>query len=378
MQSLFPLEKTDFQFGISVTSDISNLLGKGSPVAICVSGGKDSQAAAIRTFEYLDSVAHGGPQILIHSDLGTVEWKDSLPTCERLARRLDIDLVIVRRKAGDMMARWEKRWENNVARYSDLSCVKLILPWSTPSMRFCTSELKSAVISAELLRRFPGQSIVSVSGIRHEESSPRSRMPIARIQPRISRKNVSGWDWHPIIGWSAEEVFEYLDRKNERLHEAYRVYGSSRVSCAFCIMGAIDDLKAASSCPENQEIYRAMVDLELRSTFAFQGGRWLGDVAPHLLSSETRTHLPAAKNAAEVRARAEARIPRHLLFVDGIPTRVPTRQEAALLSGVRKEVSSAVGIRIGYTDPDSIIERYRLLYQERTCSDLRENMEGGA
>lgn len=29
MQSLFPLEKTDFQFGISVTSDISNLLGNG-------------------------------------------------------------------------------------------------------------------------------------------------------------------------------------------------------------------------------------------------------------------------------------------------------------------------------------------------------------
>jgi hypothetical protein len=38
-----------------------------------------------------------------------------------------------------MLDRWEKRWQNNVSRYEDLSCVKVILPWSTPQMRFCTS-----------------------------------------------------------------------------------------------------------------------------------------------------------------------------------------------------------------------------------------------
>ena len=55
-----------------------------------------------------------------------------------------------------MMKRWLKRWTNNLARYRSMACVKLILPWSTPGMRFCTSELKSAPIASALVKRFPG------------------------------------------------------------------------------------------------------------------------------------------------------------------------------------------------------------------------------
>ncbi|WP_454872978.1 hypothetical protein [Paraburkholderia xenovorans] len=55
-----------------------------------------------------------------------------------------------------MLARWQKRWENNVTRYRELSCVLLILLWSTPSMRFCTSELKTAVITERAEEALPG------------------------------------------------------------------------------------------------------------------------------------------------------------------------------------------------------------------------------
>jgi hypothetical protein len=47
---------------------------------------------------YLDAIGHHGPRVLIHSDLGQVEWKDSLPTCERLAARLGLELIVVRRQ----------------------------------------------------------------------------------------------------------------------------------------------------------------------------------------------------------------------------------------------------------------------------------------
>jgi hypothetical protein len=117
---------------VAVTPEISEMLAAGCVVAIGVSGVKDSQACAIRTMTYLNEVGHTGPRVLIHADLGRIEWKDSLPTCERLALHLGIELIVVRRKAGDMLARWQKRWENNVARYRDLSCVRLILPWSQP------------------------------------------------------------------------------------------------------------------------------------------------------------------------------------------------------------------------------------------------------
>ncbi len=139
-------------------------------------------------YPYLDEIGHTGPRVLIHSDLGRVEWRDSLPSCERLAHALGWELLVVTRQAGDMLARWEGRWQNNVKRYADLACVKLILPWSTPSMRFCTSELKVAIISSALRKRWPTQEIVNVSGIRRQESAARSKMPVSVRMPQLCRK----------------------------------------------------------------------------------------------------------------------------------------------------------------------------------------------
>lgn len=76
----------DLQYPVAVTPEIETQLAAGAVVAIGVSGGKDSAAVAIRLAEYLDGIGHTGPCLLIHSDLGRVEWRDSLPTCERLAR----------------------------------------------------------------------------------------------------------------------------------------------------------------------------------------------------------------------------------------------------------------------------------------------------
>ena len=59
--------------GVVVTDDVDALLAAGAPVAIGVSGGKDSCAAALATIEHLDTIGHTGPRVLIHSDLGRVE-----------------------------------------------------------------------------------------------------------------------------------------------------------------------------------------------------------------------------------------------------------------------------------------------------------------
>jgi hypothetical protein len=156
---------------ISTTPDIDRLLAADSPVALGVSGGKDSCAMAFALTAHLDAISHRGPRLLIHADLGRTEWKDSLPTCERLAQATGLELVVVRRKAGDMLARWQGRWANNVERYATLSCVKLILPWSTPSMRFCTSELKMDVICADLPRLLAAGHAVALVG---ESPEPRT------------------------------------------------------------------------------------------------------------------------------------------------------------------------------------------------------------
>lgn len=339
--------------GIARAPEVDALISASAPVAIGVSGGKDSQAAALATFAYLDQVGHAGPRILIHSDLGSVEWKDSLPACERLAAYLRTELVVVRRAAGDLMERWEARWQSSVRRYCNLETVTLVLPWSTPALRFCTSELKTHIIAAELRRRFRGEVVINVTGVRHDESAARAKMPTASTS--ADGRSVS---WRPIIHWSTADVFAHIAAAGCFPHPAYE-RGMSRVSCRYCIMSSEADLVAASAIAESHDLYRRMVALESTSTFAFQGARWLGDVAPSLLTDDQRANLAIAKLRGVARIAAEKRITKGMLYVKGWPTRMLTDTEAEILS----EVRSLVGTIMEFTgmrclDAPSIHARY--------------------
>jgi 3'-phosphoadenosine 5'-phosphosulfate sulfotransferase (PAPS reductase)/FAD synthetase len=208
---------------LAITPMLSELLTRDAPLAIGVSGGKDSDVAAFEVQAHRHTIGHKGPAILIHSDLGRVEHKAPLPVCERLAARLGLELLVVKRQKGDLMDRWLTRWQDNLQRYRQLRTVKLILPWSTPAMRFCTSELKTAVMCRALVERYPGQTIVSVAGIRRQESARRAKTPICVAQPKLSSATyqTQGYSWHPLLAWSVEDVLAYHRARNFPLHEAY-------------------------------------------------------------------------------------------------------------------------------------------------------------
>ena len=76
----FPLFEPIWSPGreVLVTPEITSALEAGAAVAIGVSGGKDSAATALATTDYLEDVGHSGPRVLIHSDLGREEWRQSL------------------------------------------------------------------------------------------------------------------------------------------------------------------------------------------------------------------------------------------------------------------------------------------------------------
>ncbi|OHV80319.1 phosphoadenosine phosphosulfate reductase family protein [Ensifer sp. LCM 4579] len=352
---------------IATTPSIDALIASGSPVAIGVSGGKDSQASAIVTFAHLDRIGHTGPRLLVHADLGSVEWDDSTRICHEVASYLGVELVVVRRTSGGLMERWEARWLSSAGRYQSLATVTLVPCWSTPAMRFCTSELKTHVITAELKRRFPAQQIINVTGVRRAESAQRSKATIASADAggRI-------WTWRPIVEWSEAEVFVTIDRSGLLPHPAYRCFGMSRVSCRFCIMSSLPDLTAAAAQPEAHALYRRMVALEARSTFAFQGSRWLGDVAPHLLDEEDRAALVRGKAAALARQKAEMSITKPMLYVKGWPLRMLTDAEADLLAGVRQEVCDALGFACRFLDRESIHARYAELLAAKHSRNLTE------
>jgi 3'-phosphoadenosine 5'-phosphosulfate sulfotransferase (PAPS reductase)/FAD synthetase len=311
--------------------------------------------------------------VLVHSDLGEVEWRDGGEICRRLADRLGAELLVVRREAGGLMERWEQRWRDNVARYVSLSCVKLIMPWSAPGMRFCTSELKTDVICRALVRRFPGRRIVSASGIRAEESTDRAKAPVSEEQPKLTRKTLatSGINWNPIKHFTLGEVIDRHQAYGFPLAPAYTVYGSSRYSCVYCIYSTLADLQASARCEANHDVYRRTVRLEINSTFSFQGGRWLGDAAPHLLVADMADRLAVVKLNAARREAAESRVPKHLLYTKGWPTCIPTRAEAELLAGVRQEVTEAVGLSPTFLEPGAIVARYQYLMAAKRRKAVR-------
>ena len=88
---LFGTNETVPRFRLAMSPEIGLALAAQRPVFIGVSDGKDSQALAWRLPEHLDAIGHTGPRLLIRSDLGRVEWRQSLPVCERLATRLALD-----------------------------------------------------------------------------------------------------------------------------------------------------------------------------------------------------------------------------------------------------------------------------------------------
>jgi 3'-phosphoadenosine 5'-phosphosulfate sulfotransferase (PAPS reductase)/FAD synthetase len=362
--------KEAFDFPIATTPTLLNLLHQNAPIGLGLSGGADSGAMAFAVMEFLTRLGYQGTVVGIHSDLGEIEWEDSLPMCQEITRLLGIELVTIHT---DLIKRWLRRWGRNVWRYANLLCVRLILPWSTPQMRFCTSEEKVSLICQKLVQLFPNSPIISGSGIRWEESEQRKHALICKEQDRLLRKKAGTWgvDWHPIIGWTYPEVRAYHAQKSIPLHSAYTRYGCTRVSCKWCMMGSRHNLISATYCEDNIPVFRRLVNIEIISTFSFQDGLWLGDLAPHLLDAEMRERFAFAKERARRREAAEALIPKDLLYRSGWPTVVPTWQEAQRLATIRASVADAVGIKIRYTEPDAIRARYEELIVAREEKEQR-------
>jgi 3'-phosphoadenosine 5'-phosphosulfate sulfotransferase (PAPS reductase)/FAD synthetase len=341
---------------IVTTQEVDALLARHAPVIVGVSGGKDSHAVAWALAEHLKGYA--GPKALIHSDLGSVEWLDSLPACQRIADRIGWELIVCARPAGGMMERWEARWQSSIRRYCAMETVAVVLPWSTPTMRFCTSELKVGPITSAIKKRFGNKTpAINVTGVRAEESANRAKQPIVSAAEKLPDGSLS---WRPIHQWLLQDVWDAIAESGVAAHEAYSLFGSSRVSCRFCILANEADLRASLRDPAAAAIYVRMCELELLSGFAFQGSRWLTSLAPDLVPNGA-VRLLAAKGIMALRKDVEAWLPKHLQFKRGWPHCIPTEQEAKKLAEMRREICALYGWDSPYLTADAIRDRYQEL-----------------
>jgi 3'-phosphoadenosine 5'-phosphosulfate sulfotransferase (PAPS reductase)/FAD synthetase len=349
--------------GIALTPEIIGAIRAGAWIVFNLSGGKDSSAAMAAVNLFLDLVGHPRERrMAIHADLGRAEWATTPETVQRIAAEAGMPLTVVRRAAGDLVDRWIQRFESGKRRYAALETYNLIGPWSSASLRFCQSEMKAAVIGPAVARMHQGEQIISVLGLRRDESHNRASIPIAKADERYAkagnRHGTTMMTWHPIADWTSSDVFHAHRMLGILLHEAYSTWGSSRLSCRYCIFASLQDLEASAAAPSNAEVYRELVGIEARSTFPFQPTRWLADVAPRLLSAGLRSDVARAKADQLERRRLEASMPPGLRYVKGWPPRLPTPAEAEDIAAARRPILARHSLPDRFPTTVSIMERF--------------------
>ena len=105
----------------AIADRIRDAVARGAVMAMSLSGGKDSTAAAFAVNAVLDAAGHPrSRRIAVHADLGSAEWRETPATVEAVAAALGLQLSVVRQTRHDLVGRWHDRFERGLARYAAL------------------------------------------------------------------------------------------------------------------------------------------------------------------------------------------------------------------------------------------------------------------
>jgi DNA sulfur modification protein DndC len=225
-----------------VPDEVLNLRNQGALFAVSHSAGKDSQAMLIQLRQFVPAEQ----LLLIHADLGEVEWPGNIEHIRKTAP--DLELIIA----------------EPAKTFFDMVEHRGMFP--SPSQRQCTSDLKRGPIERELRRflkanpRFEGR-VVNCMGMRAQESAARAKRPALSYSARNSKAGRTWWDWLPVHDMTTEEVFSSIENAGQKPHPAYAL-GMQRLSCCFCIMASASDLRISAQA--NPALYRKYVEIERR------------------------------------------------------------------------------------------------------------------
>jgi 3'-phosphoadenosine 5'-phosphosulfate sulfotransferase (PAPS reductase)/FAD synthetase len=252
-------------------------------IEISSSGGKDSLAMCWYLSQLLREAGLLDRGVVVHADLGRVEWPGTPALVEAQAKHFGLRFVKVKRAQGDL-----------------LEHVRAMGHWPKPVSRYCTSDHKRAQIyraftafgvevrAKRALEIADGGDarpvrILNCIGLRSEESSGRARRPQLLRDPKASGKGTSKIvdAWLPIQHWSEAEVWAACRASGAPLHPAYAA-GLPRASCVFCIYAPETALQIAGLA--HPELLAEYVAVE----------REIGEDFKH--------HLPLAKVQADLAA----------------------------------------------------------------------------
>jgi 3'-phosphoadenosine 5'-phosphosulfate sulfotransferase (PAPS reductase)/FAD synthetase len=178
----------------------------------------------------LRRVVPKGQLVVVHADLGRVEWEGTRKHIEETCGS-SVNVVRARKDFFDMVrARHERRPD--------------VPPWPSPRYRQCTADLKRSPIYRFIrgdMKRRGAKLGINAMGLRAGESAARSRRPVFCENKELSKAGRRVMDWLPIFRMTRDEVFGAIREAGEEPHPAYAL-GNERLSCVFCIMGCRGDL----------------------------------------------------------------------------------------------------------------------------------------
>ena len=198
----------------SILPEVQQLINRGALFVVNHSAGKDSQAMTI----FLKAVVPSEQLLVIHADLGEVEWPGNVDHIKSTIGNLPFEIC---------------KNENRTF----LEMVRQRGMWPSPSQRQCTSDLKRGPIERTIRRHLAanpqfGGLVVNCMGIRAQESPARKKQIPFRLNSRNSlaeRKLKNGktvparewFDWLPIFELSEKEVFSMIEDAKQKPHWAY-------------------------------------------------------------------------------------------------------------------------------------------------------------
>lgn len=184
--------------------------------------------------------------VVVHADLGEVEWTGVQQHIKNNVQH-QVNVVQAVTKEGKPK--------------TFLGMVEQRQKWPSSSCRQCTSDLKRGPIMKFIRHdtKAKGATIaVNCTGIRAEESTARAKKETFVLNNRETNSKRTVYDWLPIFDLTTEEVFQVIENAGQLPFWAYQ--RNERLSCVFCIMGSLNDLKHGAE--QNPKLYKTYVEME--------------------------------------------------------------------------------------------------------------------
>ena len=207
-------------------------LNKAEVIFVNHSGGKDSQAMLAK----LIRMGLKGKLVLIHADLGEMEWEPMHGWIESISFGLPVNVVRADVDFFDLCYKYKRIPDGRA--------------------RFCTNALKTVPCERfmrEYCKTHNITNAISALGIRAEESPNRAKMQVIREKTRLLTI------WNPIFDWTIDQVKTEIANANQKLHWVYD-QGYSRLSCVLCPLGRIGEHKMMAN--DRPELFKKMAKLE--------------------------------------------------------------------------------------------------------------------